>query len=226
MQSRPLRAQGPPGKGASSGWAAATPYRPLDWPARVVEVLLAVYLLVTLAAVAFDWLELNLWTRLLHAPASLLEAHATSANSRQALLAVLQAGAYLLTSVGFLVWFHRAYTNLRALGMEPLPHTPGWAVGAWLVPLLNLVRPKRMMNTIWQGSDPDRPRTNDSFRRNGQVHALVHWWWAVLLLRWLIDRVLAALLHQGLPQRGGATRHQRPNPCLRQPWAGLGRALL
>jgi hypothetical protein len=90
MQSRPLPEQGPTGKSAASGWvAAATPYRPLEWPARVVEVLLVVYLLVSLAAVVFDWLELDLWTRLLHDPASLLEAHATSTYSRQALLAVL-----------------------------------------------------------------------------------------------------------------------------------------
>jgi Domain of unknown function (DUF4328) len=198
MQSRPLPAQDPTGNGAASGWvAAATPYRPLQWPARVVEALLAVYLLVSLAAVAVDWLELNLWPRLLHDPAGLLEAQAIAANSRQPLLAVLQAGAYLLTSVGFLVWFHRAYTNLQALGMEHLPYTPGWAVGAWLVPLLNLVRPKRMMDTIWRGSDPDRPRTADAFWRDGPVHALVHWWWAVFLLQWLVDRVLAALLHQG-----------------------------
>jgi hypothetical protein len=54
MQSRPLPEQGPTEKGASSGWAEATPYRPLDWPARVVEVLLAVYLMVTLVAMAFD----------------------------------------------------------------------------------------------------------------------------------------------------------------------------
>ena len=64
--------------------------------------------------------------------------------------------------VGFLVWLHRAWTNLLALGREPLPYSPGWAVGAWLVPFLNLVRPKRMMDIVWRGSDPDRPRTDGS----------------------------------------------------------------
>jgi Domain of unknown function (DUF4328) len=66
-------------------------------------------------------------------------------------------GASLATAVGFLVWFHRAYTNLPALGIEPLPYATGWTIGAWLVPLLNLVRPKQIMDTIWRGSDPDRP---------------------------------------------------------------------
>jgi Domain of unknown function (DUF4328) len=198
MQSRPLPEQGPTRQGASSGWGAEeTAYRPLDWPARAVEFLLAVYLVVTVVAVAFDWLELNLWTRLLHDPVSLLEAHPTSINGRQALAQVLQSCAYLLTGVGFLVWFHRAYTNLIALGREPLPYSPGWAIGAWLVPFLNLVRPKRMMDIVWRGSDPDRPWP-DGFWRNRPVHALVHWWWAVFVGSWVVDRVLAALLHQGL----------------------------
>lgn len=197
MQNRPLPERGPAGPDASSGWAPTrTPYRPLGAPAGVVKVLLAVYLLVTLAALASDWLQLDLPARLLHDPAGLLAAEANATNSRHTLLALLQGGAYLLISVGFLVWFHRAYTNLAALGIEPLPYSPGWAVGAWLVPILNLVRPKQIMDTIWRGSDPDRPRL-DGFWRNGRVPALVHWWWAMLLLRWLVDRVLAALLHHG-----------------------------
>jgi hypothetical protein len=203
VQSRPLPEQGPTGQDALSGWGAeATPYRPLDWPARVVELLLVVYLVVTLVAVAFDWLELNLWTRLVHEPASLLEAHPTSTNGRQALAQVLQSCAYLLTGVGFLVWFHRAYTNLTALGRQPLPYSPGWAIGAWLVPFLNLVRPKRMMDIIWQGSDPDQPR-RDGLWRDGPVHALVHWWWVVFVGSWVVDRVLAAVLHQGLRSESG-----------------------
>jgi uncharacterized protein DUF4328 len=198
VQSRPLPEQGPTGQDTSGGWGAgASPYRPLDWPARVVELFLAVYLVATLVVVALDGLELDLWTRLLHDPASLLEAHPASTNGRRALAEVLQSWAALVTGVGFLVWFHRAWTNLLALGREPLPYSPGWAVGAWLVPLLNLVRPKRMMDLIWRGSDPDRPRT-DGLWRTGPVHAVVHWWWAVFWGSWLVDRVLAVLLHQGL----------------------------
>jgi hypothetical protein len=80
--------------------------------------------------------------------------------------------------------------------MEPLPFAPGWAVGAWPVPFLNLVRPKQIMDTIWRGSDPDRPPV-DGFWSNGPVPVLVHLWWAVLLLSWLADRVLVTLLRNG-----------------------------
>jgi hypothetical protein len=198
MRSDASSEQGPIGSEAPSGWTAPrTPYRPLGGPARLVQLLLAVFTLVTLAAVVSDWLEVNLLTRLLHDPASVLDAEANAVDSRQALLALLQAGAYLLTAVGFLVWFHRAYTNLPALGMEPLPFAPGWVVGAWLVPFLNLVRPKQIMDNIWRGSDPDKPSRLDGIWHHGPVPALVHLWWAVFLLSWLVDRVLVVLLRNG-----------------------------
>jgi hypothetical protein len=30
----------------------------------------------------------------------------------------------------------------------------GWAIGAWFVPVLSLVRPKAILNDIWRASDP------------------------------------------------------------------------
>jgi hypothetical protein len=32
----------------------------------------------------------------------------------------------------------------------------------------------------------------------GQCMLWVHWWWVVFVGSWVVDRVLAALLHQGL----------------------------
>jgi len=64
------------------------------------------------------------------------------------------------------------------------------------VPFLNLVRPKRIMDTIWRASDPDRP-PHDPFWRKGPVPALVHLWWAAFLLSWLADRVVVVLLRRG-----------------------------
>jgi hypothetical protein len=190
-------AQGPTGWAAPSGRVAPRPsYRPLGGPARLVQVLLAIFTLVTLAAVVSDWLELNLLNRMLHDPGSLLLSEANASDDRQALMALLQIGAYALTAIGFLVWFRRAYTNLPVLGTDPLPYAPGWTLGAWLVPYLNLVRPKQIMDTIWRGSDPDRPLA-DTVVRKGPVSALVHLWWAVFVLSWLVDRGLVVLLRNG-----------------------------
>jgi hypothetical protein len=53
--------------------------------------------------------------------------------------------------------FRRAYRNLPALGAESPRFSSGWAVGAWFVPFLNLVRPKQIMDDIWRASDPALP---------------------------------------------------------------------
>ena len=172
---------------------SARPYRPLAGPARVVQVLLAVYTLIVLAAVASDWLEVNLLNRLLHDPAGVLPSEVSASDVRQ-VLSLLQIGATLAIAVAFVVWFHRAFANLPALGMAPLPFGAGWAIGGWLVPILNLFRPKNIMDDIWRGSDPDRPSRLDGFWHDGPVPALVHAWWALYLVSSLVGFVVAALI--------------------------------
>ena len=64
----------------------------------------------------------------------------------------------LLASTGFLVWLgtatavlmwvHRAYRNLPALGARDMAYSPGWAVGWWFIPFLNLVRPYQVVREI------------------------------------------------------------------------------
>jgi Domain of unknown function (DUF4328)/Protein of unknown function (DUF2510) len=177
--------------------ALAARYRSLRWPARLLQELLALFVLVTLANLVSEWLQLGLLTRLLHDPASVFPEEAASADGRQALLDVLQLSVYGATAVAFLVWFHRAYSNLPALGMAPLEVGAGWAIGGWFVPILGFVRPKEIMNDIWRGSDPDKPSRLDGFWRIGPVPALVHLWWALFLLSWLLDRVVLTVMRIG-----------------------------
>jgi len=185
--------------------ANAARYRPLRGPARALQQLLAIFVLVTLASLVADSIELGLLTRLLHEGSSGLTAEAATADGRQALVDLLQAGVYVATAIPFLVWFHRAYANLPALGMAPLEVGAGWAIGGWFVPLLNLVRPKEIMNDIWRGSDPNRASRLDGFWRVGPVSGLVHLWWTLVLLSWLVDRIVFAVIRIG-PQTVASLR--------------------
>jgi len=49
-------------------------------------------------------------------------------------------------------WIYRVAGNVRALGARGLDDSPGWAVGWYAVPFMNLVRPLRAMTQIWLGS--------------------------------------------------------------------------
>ena len=47
--------------------------------------------------------------------------------------------AFIVALVLFLRWLHLSYCNLRALGTQGMRFTPGWAVGYWFVPVLNII---------------------------------------------------------------------------------------
>ena len=69
-------------------------------------------------------------------------------------MALLSAVVYFSTVVAFCMWLHRAYKNLRAFGAFSLDHSPGWAVGSFFVPFVNLVVPYRAVKEVWQKSIP------------------------------------------------------------------------
>lgn len=91
----------------------------------------------------------------------------------------------ILVAFGFLVaWTSRSYRNLRSLGVGHLRFTEGWAVGAWFIPLFNLIRPKQIVNDIWRGSGRAEAEDPDWHRR--QVPPLLHVWWAA----WIVAGVV------------------------------------
>lgn len=99
-----------------------------------------------------------------------------------ALVGFAQFALYTAVIVLFVVWFHRAYSNLPALGVEHLRWGSGWAIGAWFVPILNLWRPKQIANDIWRASDPHAPPQQGAAWREKDVPGVFQWWWAAFLV--------------------------------------------
>ena len=76
----------------------------------------------------------------------------------------------LVAGVLFLVWLARARRNLLEFRGEERKFTPGWTIGAWLIPIANLVLPGLVTADIAEGSSTD-PAT---VRR---LRTLVWFWW-------------------------------------------------
>jgi hypothetical protein len=117
-------------------------------------------------------------------------------DTRYAAAATLVTLALLPTTIVFLMWVHRAYRNLPALGAKGLEHTPGWAVGWYFVPIANLVKPYQAMAETWRNSDPDAigaPFTAISI-------APVLCWWLAFLARNFTAQIVVAV-YQVEPQR-------------------------
>jgi hypothetical protein len=55
-----------------------------------------------------------------------------------------------------LIWQHRAASSARALGLRAT-HSPGWGVGCWFVPIVNLWMPYQAIRDCLPPDDPHRP---------------------------------------------------------------------
>jgi hypothetical protein len=104
--------------------------------------------------------------------------------------------AYLVSvvagAVGFLIWFHRAYSNVPATIGRSARFGRGWSIGAWFVPILNLWRPKQIANDIWRAGDPDA--IGSDRWTSSPVGQLVHWWWALYLVATFVGAIGGGML--------------------------------
>lgn len=127
------------------------------------------------------------------------ESEALANDSRQTTIGILLQLVYLITAICFLVWIHRAYKNLKPLGTRNPDYTPGWAVGYFFIPFINLVRPHQVVQEIWRESDPEAVIASSPYERQAFTYepgpsntALVSFWWVV----WLISNVVAYFAHR------------------------------
>lgn len=92
-----------------------------------------------------------------------------------ALLALLTVAVRLAALIAFIAWLYRAVKNLPALGAADPGVTPGWAIGCWFVPFVNIVAPFIVVLRVWRASDPN-PAAGRS-----QEWPLLYAWWGVFL---------------------------------------------
>lgn len=89
------------------------------------------------------------------------------------------------------------YRNLPALEVGDLRFGPAWAFWGWLVPGINLWRPKQIVDDLWRGSHPYAPSFSASWRV-GPVPAWSSVWW---ITAWL-GAGFALLSHLVAPAAG------------------------
>jgi hypothetical protein len=106
------------------------------------------------------------------------EDEAMANDLRQGVIAWIRVAAFLLTVVLFCVWVNRASKNAHALGAPGMRFTPGWSVGYFFIPIVNLFRPYQAIAEIYRASDPGR----DPAAWQNAPAALIGIWWAVWLI--------------------------------------------
>ena len=115
------------------------------------------------------------------------------------LVAVLELMIYVATVVFFCMWLYRAYANLRAFNpVRRLDNSPGWAVGSFFVPFVNLVLPYRAVREAWQKSEPPE----EAFLSEPGPPAFFPIWWTFWLLSAFAGNISMRLsFNENVPER-------------------------
>lgn len=160
---------------------------PLETRAKVAIALIGAVIVAALVSLWADALQLDLVNRAIGGERVTL-AEAQASDDRVGITAIAYTVVTLLSAITFLLWYSRAYRNIIALGVRRPRYGTRWAVAYWFIPIVNLFRPKQVMNDIWRGSDPELPADANGWA-NRDVSPLLHWWWAVWLLSAFVSNI-------------------------------------
>ncbi|MER5515989.1 DUF4328 domain-containing protein [Streptomyces sp. NPDC002763] len=96
--------------------------------------------------------------------------HPTDASLRRSgLISMVFVYLMTLTTVLFLVWLARSRRNAQELSPEATVPSPGWTIGAWFIPVVNLFAPRRCVLDIGHAGSPSWEKRDTT---------LVNLWWA------------------------------------------------
>ena len=167
------------------------PAPPLPAPARAGRRLRTALLVLLVADAGAAWVVLiGVFTLLQRVWLSLggvvvsasIETHVAQLQAARRIQGLLD----LATVAVFLGWIWRAHRNVRMLGVARLGFSPRAAVAAFLIPMVNLVAPVRVVRELWHASrieDTERPWWEAG------VPGVVTAWWACVLVTAVADPV-------------------------------------
>ena len=115
------------------------------------------------------------------------QATAEANDARQLAISVILIISALFCLVTLLVWIYAAHSNLPAFGARALEFTPGWAVGYFFIPIVNLWKPYQAVREIYTRSDPG-PLVGRVVSSAG----ILGWWWGLRIISAIVGRVLGA----------------------------------
>lgn len=154
---------------------ATTGFRDLSGTSRKLAVLLLIGAGLHVLGLVSALMQLNLLT---HPPYT--HAQATANDLRERLMNSGQLILFLITAIVFGRWIYLAQKNLPELGARYLRFGPGWSVGVFFVPVLNLWAPYQAMRDLAKASR--EPRT---WHLEDTPVLIIVWW-----ILWLLTQVI------------------------------------
>ena len=156
-------------------------YRPAKGRANWATFFLALYGVIAIASILSTIAEIGLLQRIDNRE-FVSNAEIAANDRRLAILGLLNFASFIAAAVAFLAWIRRASANLAPLGVRWQRFSPGWAVGAWFVPIVCLFRPYQIMAEIWRDSLPEIAPENRGARGRSLTSPMLGFWWAAWLV--------------------------------------------
>ncbi|MBB5037400.1 DUF4328 domain-containing protein [Prosthecobacter dejongeii] len=159
---------------ANSLFGETAPYRFTKDPSgltKFLKVMLWLDLSLMVASLLSDFTQMSMIEK-----GGFTDAEAEANDARQQVIGIAYLGVFLITGITFLKWIYRANANCHGFGAQGMKFTPGWSVGWYFVPFMNLVRPYQAMREIWQvSSNPKRWQTQEG-------SGVLPLWWTLWIL--------------------------------------------
>jgi hypothetical protein len=164
--------------------APGRPPLPGGWTklAVAVQVLLAISIPVSVGVVLVNRNLMDVWRRIVADPSSVSQDEAEGADALVR-LSLLEIPLVLVCGVLFIIWLYQAHRSDR---MDPSwqKRRSGWAIGGWLVPVVNLWFPFQVVSDLRSGARGDAREPS---------YALQWCWWLTFLVYLTASRITGRL---------------------------------
>lgn len=142
-------------------------YRPLQSVALLIQLLLGLFAIGSVALLVTGWPYRNALLDLDAGRSLVPSSEAVLAEDRFVTAGMLLSVVSLVLAVAFIVWFWRAYSNLPALGASRR-RRPGWAIGGWFIPIASYFIPYSIGAEIWAAGEKEGEHPN--------LEPVISWW--------------------------------------------------
>jgi hypothetical protein len=112
---------------------------------------------------------------------------ADTSDDRQSFVGIAYLLVFVVSGILILKWLHRANYNSRQLGAKNMEFTPGWSIGYYFVPIMNLWKPYMAMKELWKAS------VNPKDWNNQITPGLLPQWWGLWIVTGLLGRIIFKL---------------------------------
>jgi hypothetical protein len=174
--------------------AAAEPYRSPLVAARLLRLLAVAAAAAAAVSAAYVNSASDVFRKLRRDPLSVVQGDFVDIAHNIGRIYIFLIGVTIVTTILLIAWLRRMYRNLPSLGKHDTRFRPGWAVGAWFVPILNWIRPKQMIDEVWHAGDLELPDSYTYSTEREPVPAVVNFWWGF----WVVGSVLGGVVRAQL----------------------------